>query len=109
MQQQIQAFLPKSRAKAGMSPDGLTTLSSRAQCRPPKANGVGHAVEDRIGLLGPLPSRAERATAAGALSPVSPMAATEHRFITADVGGTNARIALVRTDAAGRIAVQTYR
>ena len=43
------------------------------------------------------------------VSPTPPMAAHGQCFIAADVGGTNARIALVRADDEGRIAILAYR
>lgn len=51
--------------------------------------------------------RTARTRAAGAL--MAPVSASEHAFIATDVGGTNARIALVRASGEGRIGVLAYR
>jgi glucokinase len=54
-------------------------------------------------------ARVLRERPAAALIPVQPVASPEQCFIAADVGGTNARIGLVRAGSDGHITVLAYR
>src|ERR1700752_3280796 len=99
------------RPRTGTRPRLLTSLSFPAQCRPAARAGRGkHVVEGR-GIT--QPDGASRLPVPGigarVLNPAPPMAVNGQCFIAADVGGTNARVALVRASDDGRIAILAYR